>query len=374
MFEAKKQCFRGILRPLLLAHLLALTATAAGAHQLGKIQVYTTFLKDGTYQIDVPLDPSHMTPEDLGGAVGTTKYGDIPGLKPAADHGFGKLMRAFVDGATLAFDGREVEPELAIAPLDPDGPPDRVTLRLQGPIPGGARMFTWKNTIKIGSYPLVLKNEGDESSVWQWLEAGDASKPFPLAKSVIPPARGEVMRRYLRLGFNTILPRGPEPILFVLGLLLVAGRPRTIALQIAAFIVAHSLTLALGAYGVVRLSPAVVEPLLALSIVVVALANLLAPGLRATRLALVAGFGLLYGLAFAGALAEIGLPRAGRLTALLSFNLGLEGGQLAVIAAALLLVGLPFRRQAWYRQRVVVPASCVIAAVGLYGAVGRVFF
>jgi hypothetical protein len=361
-------------RPFLLAALLALAATAADAHQLGKIQVYATFLKDGTYQIDVPFDPSHLTPDDLGGAAGTTRYGTIVGLKPAADHQFGKLLRAFVDGATLDFDGRPVEPELAIAPLDPDGPPDRVTLRLQGLIPGGAHAFTWKNTIKIGSYPLVLKNEGDESSVWQWLEAGDTSKPFPLAQSVIPPARGEVMRRYLRLGFNSLLPRGPEPILFVLGLLLAAGRPKLIALQVAAFTLGHSLTLALGAYSLVRLSLSVVEPLLALSIVVVALANVLIPRLGAARLVLAAGFGLLHGLAFAGSLTEIGLPRSERLTALLSFNLGLEGGQLAVIAVALLLVGLPFGQQSWYRQRVVVPASCLIAAVGLYGAVERVFF
>jgi hypothetical protein len=70
----------------------------------------------------------------------------------------------------------------------------------------------------------------------------------------------------------------------------------------------------------------------------------------------------------------MGLPRSEFLTALLSFNLGVEGGQLAVISAAFLLVGLPFRSQAWYRQRVVVPVSCLIAAVGLYWSVQRVFF
>jgi hypothetical protein len=361
------------LRTLLAAALLALPA-AAGAHQLGKIQVYATFLKDGTYQIEVPLDPSHMVAEDLGGPAGETRYGAIAGLKPAEEQQFGRLMRAFVDGATLAFDDRAVEPELSIAPLDPDGPPDRVTLRLQGPIPGGAHAFTWKNLIKVGSYPLVLKNEGDESSVWQWLDAGDASKPFPLAKAVIPPARWEVARRYLKLGFTHIVPRGTDPILFLLGLLLFSRRLQETARQAAAFTLAHSLTLALGAYGVVRLAPAAVAPLLALSIVAVALANLAAPNLRRSRLALVFGCGLLYGLSFAHALADAGLPRSGRLTALLSFNLGIEGGQLAVIAAALLLVSLPFRREAWYRQRVVVPASCLIAAVGLYWSVERVLF
>jgi hypothetical protein len=361
-------------RPLAFAALLALTAAAAGAHQLGKLQVYTTFLKDGTYQIDVPLDPSHMTPGDLGGPAGETRYGAIAGLKPEAEREFGRLMRALVDGATLAFDGRTVEPELAIAPLDPDGPPDRVTLRLHGPIPGGARAFTWKDSVNVGSYPLVLKNEGDESSVWQWLEAGAASKPFPLAKAVIPPARWEVARRYLRLGFRHFVPAGPDPILFVLGFILLSRRLKPLLQQVVAFTLAHTLTLALGIYGVVRLSPAIVGALLALSIVLVAVENIRTPELRPSRLALVFGCGLLYGLGFAGVLSEVGLPRSERLTALLSFNLGVEGGQLAVIAVAFLLVGLPFRGQAWYRQRVVVPASCLIAAVGLYWSVQRVFF
>ena len=70
----------------------------------------------------------------------------------------------------------------------------------------------------------MLKNEGDESSVWQWLDGGVASKPFPLAKSVIPPTRWEVVRRYLKLGFSHIVPQGPDPILFVLGIFLLSRR------------------------------------------------------------------------------------------------------------------------------------------------------
>ncbi len=363
-----------ILCPVLFAALLALTAAAAGAHQLGKLQVYTTFLKDGSYQIDVPLDPAHMTPGDLGGPAGETRYGAIAGLKPAADHEFGRLMRALVDGATVSFDGRRVRPEVAIAPRDPDGPADRVTLRFHGPIPGGAHTFTWKNSLKLGSYPLVLKNEGDESSLWQWLEASGASEPFPLAKTVIPPTRWEVVGTYLKLGFSHIVPQGPDHILFVLGIFLLSRRLKPILQQVTAFTIAHTLTLALSVYGIVRLPPSIVEPLIALSIVFVAVENILTPELRPSRIALVFAFGLLHGLGFAGVLSEMGLPRSEFLTALLSFNLGVEGGQLTVIAVAFLLVGLPFRRQIWYRQRVVVPASCLIAAVGLYWSVQRVFF
>ena len=76
-----------------------------------------------------------------------------------------------------------------------------------------------------------------------------------------------------------------------------------------------------------------------------AVENILTPELRPSRIALVFAFGLLHGLGFAGVLSELGLPRSEFLTALLSFNLGVEAGQLAVIALAFLLVGLPFRNQ-----------------------------
>jgi hydrogenase/urease accessory protein HupE len=315
--------------------------------------VYASFQKDGTYRIDIPLDPEHLAPGDK----------------------IQQLQRSLAEGATVSFDGKAVEPRAEIAPPDPSAPPGRTTLRLSGAIPGGARTFTWSQTVKIGSYPLILQNEGDESSVWQWLEGGGpASQPFSLAETVIPPTRGEVVRQYLKLGFSHIVPAGPDHILFVLGIFLLSRRVKPILQQVTAFTLAHTLTLGLSIYGVISLPASIVEPLIALSIVFVAVENILTPELRPSRVALVFAFGLLHGLGFAGVLSELGLPRSEFLTALLSFNVGVEGGQLAVIAVAFLLLGLPFRSQSWYRQRVVVPASCLIAAVGLYWSVQRMFF
>jgi len=353
---------------------LALIPPAAHAHELGKIQIYATFLKDGTFRIDVPIDPEHLTPGDEGGPAGVTRYGAIEGLTPGVDQRYGTFIRRFVDGATILFNRKPVEPKVAIAPPDPDAPPGRVTLRLHGPIPGGARIFNWSTALTFGTYPLVLQIEGDENSVWQWLEGGATSPPFSLARAVVPPTRAEVVRLYLKLGFTHIVPAGPDHILFVLGIFLLSRRLKDILKQVTAFTVAHTLTLGLSIYGIVSLPASIVEPLIALSIVFVAVENVVTPEMRPSRLALVFAFGLLHGLGFAGVLSQLGLPRSEFVTALLSFNLGVEGGQLAVIGIATLLLGLPFRQRGWYRQRVVVPASCLIAAVGLYWSVQRVFF
>ncbi len=125
-------------------------------------------------------------------------------------------------------------------------------------------------------------------------------------------------------------------------------------------------------YGLIALSPAIVEPLIAASIAFVAIENILSPQLKPWRVALVFGFGLLHGMGFAGVLTELGLPESQYLTALLSFNLGVELGQLAIIASAGLLV-LPWSCRDSYRRLIVVPASLVIAAIGLYWTWERVF-
>jgi hypothetical protein len=130
-------------------------------------------------------------------------------------------------------------------------------------------------------------------------------------------------------------------------------------------------TLTLAGLGIVALSPRLVEPLIALSIVYVAVENVLTDRMTRWRPPVVFGFGLLHGLGFAGVLGELGLPARERLLALVSFNAGIELGQLAVIAAAALVFGW-FRAAPWYRTRLVVPVSAGMALTGLVWAVERV--
>ncbi|MBX3485614.1 HupE/UreJ family protein [Phenylobacterium sp.] len=152
---------------------------------------------------------------------------------------------------------------------------------------------------------------------------------------------------YLKLGVEHILT-GVDHLMFVLGLLLLVGINWRIVKAVTAFTVAHSLTLAAAALGWVHAPSAVVEALVALSIVFVALELVRDPGGETTLTRrhpwLVAfAFGLLHGLAFAGALAEIGLPPKGVVASLFLFNVGVEIGQLVFIAVAIVVI-LALRR------------------------------
>jgi hypothetical protein len=162
--------------------------------------------------------------------------------------------------------------------------------------------------------------------------------------------------------------------LFVLGIYLLSGRARSVLWQISAFTLAHSLTLGLSLYGVIGAPPRMVDSLVALSIAYVAIENIALSELKPWRVALVFAFGLLHGMGFAGALKEIGLPRSEFVTALVTFNGGIEAGQLAVIGAAFALVGWHGTNRVWYRRHVAVPASALIACTAVYWTIERLVF
>ena len=158
----------------------------------------------------------------------------------------------------------------------------------------------------------------------------------------------------------------------MVGIFLLSIRLKTLLLQITAFTIAHTITLGLSIYGVIAVSPGVVEPLIALSIAYVGIENCFSSKLQPWRVALVFCFGLLHGMGFAGVLSEIGLPRSEFMTALISFNIGVEFGQLAVIGVCLLLLGW-CRSRPWYRSYVAIPLSALIFVTGLYWTWERIF-
>lgn len=331
-------------------------AVPAPAHELGLVQVEAAFQKDGTYVIDLLVDLEHLPPQTSGSTSADT------------------FVKALGSTTRISFDGRPAKAVRTEILNNAGGRRNVTRLRLTGRTPPEVSRFVFSNSAINGFFVLKLKNEGQAEPVVQWVEGGKEIVPFPLDQTVVPPSRWKVIRLYLALGYTHIIPKGLDHVLFVLGIFLLAVELKPVLWQVTAFTVAHTISLALTVFGVVSLPGSVVEPLIALSIVYVAVENVFTSRLHAWRPLVVFCFGLLHGMGFAGVLSEIGLPRSEFVPALLSFNFGVEGGQLTVILAAFLLLGLPFRKKPWYRSRIVVPGSLMIAAIGLYWSIQRVFF
>lgn len=186
--------------------------------------------------------------------------------------------------------------------------------------------------------------------------------------------RTEIGFIYLKLGFTHIVPLGLDHIFFVVCLYLLNPKLKTVFWQATAFTVAHSITLGLAMYGYISPPSHIVEPMIALSIFYVAIENILTDKLKPTRIVVVFLFGLLHGMGFAGVLTELGLPDKEFVTALITFNVGVELGQISVILACFALVGFWFSKKTWYKNRIVIPASVVIGIIALYWTIERTFF
>jgi hypothetical protein len=337
-------------------------AALVSAHEAGTTSVRAV-IADKRYAVEIVTDATALV----------EKLETVSGRQPGTDVTPVRLQRElaasdaiFRNRLRLLADGTELHPSIdyrVVPAADPSQPPI-ANVRLTGELPDGAQHMTWRYGWTFTTYALAV-SYSESMPVTQWLEGGADSAPIAVVAPAAPPSRLATAWRYVTLGFTHILPFGLDHVLFVLGLFLLSGHVRTVLWQASAFTVAHSITLGLSIFGVISAPAAIVEPLIAISIVYIAVENLFLSELKSWRLALVFAFGLLHGLGFAGVLQELGLPRTEFVTALLTFNVGVELGQLAVIAAAFLLVGWQ-RQQVWYRRRIVMPASLLIACTAAY--------
>jgi HupE / UreJ protein len=361
-----------------LALALALAAPAA-PHDFAFTEVRLVLTKDGRFRADVKCDLDALALGVDSSADSAALAAHIAGLPEAEREALVSGLESLLKRRLrVRFDGTPAPFEVALPerarPVPPGTIPSTLGLlaRISGEVPPGASAVEFFASRGFPPVHLVVENEKTGAVVTEVLEQGGSSRPLPLAGAAAASSHGQTALRFVRLGFEHILPFGVDHVLFVLGLVLLSPRATTLVAQVTAFTVAHTATLALSTYGVVRLPSRVVEPLIALSIVYVAVENLLTERLRPWRIALVFSFGLLHGLGFAGALEALGLPGGDRPLALLSFNLGVELGQLAVVLPAWGLLALAMRKGV-PRARIVRPVSVLIGAAGLYWAVTRAF-
>jgi hypothetical protein len=375
-----------------------LWARPALAHPNGVSKVDIT-LRGDTAEVRVEVKP-----DDALNVVHAGYIGDMPGarLSEVSD----RIAHYFESRLELRFDGRSAP--VRVLQYKKHGDPGlkldsadyfdtTLAFRLGWAIPAGAKQmqFGSKMFAELEIQPLChlrVHYQGQEiarrflgiddrfsmplaADSLEAMLAAARLPPDPAAGAAPPAAAQEesVVGRFLWLGFTHILPEGLDHILFVLGLFFFSTYFRPLLVQVTAFTIAHSITLGLSLLGVFSLPSRLVEPLIALSIAVVALENIFFRRMRPSRFFIVFGFGLIHGLGFAGVLKGLGLPEGQFLKVLVSFNLGVEGGQLAVIALAAAATGWMWKKP-WYFRRVVIPVSALIAAAGLFWFVQRIFW
>jgi hydrogenase/urease accessory protein HupE len=282
----------------------------------------------------------------LGGPRGQSADQLLRGLEVRSDTG--PCRGAVVSGALTEEDGVAIR----LAYTCTDAPPAfTIRLALLGSLSLGHRHLA-----------AIVADGSDGTNV--------LSESSPELRIVaIPGAAEGVAWPLFRLGIQHILT-GYDHLLFLFGLILVGGRVRPLLLVVTAFTLAHSITLGLAAAGVWAPNPRLVEPAIALSIAYVGIENFFVRD-AGRRWLVTFPFGLVHGFGFAGALREIALPPGQIPVALASFNVGVEAGQLAVLAVILPGV-LWLGRREWFAPAGTRVASFAIALAGLYWFAVRV--
>jgi hypothetical protein len=299
---------------------------------------------------------------------------------------FLRRTRLEADGAPLPLEITEFPSVAAIRQWEREHPSRRLPIKLdivaRAALPAGAHAITLTLPAVLGDVILTVDRPATETAAIP-LRPGETSPPFEVSaprpmgadQPAPAPLSGPTILatawRYLRLGFTHIIPEGKDHALFVFGLFLLTPRARAVAWQITAFTIAHSVTLTLATLHIVTLPSAVVEPTIAATIAFIGIENLATTRVHPWRPAVAFVFGLVHGLGFASALGEIGLPTGQLATGLLAFSVGVECGHMAILAAAFLLIA-PLRNRPWYRRRVAIPLSLLIAAIGVVWMAQRI--
>lgn len=363
----------------LLSSLMLCLPMAARAHEITPT-IADFEVSDGQLRLQLRLNiEAFVAGIDLDDRTDTNssdKSADYDLLRNMAQDELDPMVRLFVEDWLPTIQVQAAGPvhlqleKLTIPQVGDASLPRSSVLELTGSVPGSARYLTLTWPERSGV--VVLRQNAVPEPYTGYLLGGVRSPDIGLTGGAVQSG-WEVFQSYLPVGFDHILPKGLDHILFVLGLFFLSTRLRPLLWQVTTFTLAHSITLALGALGLVSVNAALVEPLIAASIVFVAVENIFSRRLHLWRPVVVFAFGLLHGLGFASVLGEFGLPQNQVIPALLGFNVGVELGQLTVIALAYGALGYWFGKHPKYRGRVAIPASVTIALIGSYWFYERVF-
>lgn len=351
-------------------------AQATWAHEIRPAIVELSFNEASQAELDITLNLEALIAEigpdhnDTNESRNAGKYDELRSLSPhQLEREFETFKTKFLRGIIIRDqNGVRLTIDITSLTIPEVGETDLTRsskIGLSVSLPAGTRNVVWSWDENFGANIVRVGEKGSDDEYSVYLTKGQATDLIPVIGNLTQSALS-VFWNYLVIGFTHILPKGLDHILFVVGLFLLSTRMRPLIFQVTSFTIAHTITLALATTGVVDLPASIVEPLIALSIVYVCVENIFTDQLQRWRPVVVFGFGLLHGLGFAGVLSDVGISPTYFVTALVSFNLGVELGQITVIVACFLLVGFWFRDRPWYRSVITIPISIVVAAIGGY--------
>ncbi len=326
------------------------TAAALAAHEV--FPSIADMTQDGarvTFSVETTIE-GFVAGIDLAEVANTNEaaqadtYDSLRALSPEemADR-FEAFWPDMAQKITVLADGEPVTPGLVSITVMPEQNlelPRKSTFVFDADMPPGTETVTFGWDRAFGA--VVVRQMDVEAPYDGYIDGGDLTDAIVLAGGG-QAGPWATFVDYIPTGFDHIVPKGLDHILFVLGLFFLSTHFRPLLWQVTMFTLAHTITLALAALGYVSVPGAIVEPLIAASIVFVAVENIFSRGLSPWRPVVIFGFGLLHGLGFASVLAEFGLPDNAFVPALIGFNIGVEVGQLFVILCAFGLVFLAVR-------------------------------
>ena len=249
-----------------------------------------------------------------------------------------------------------------------------VRIDMNGKFPAGATGVLGLAWMDDEDEPLALQVilPGHEGRVMRLAPRAAAVELMTInASGEAEAGRDSSLLEWIGAGFTHILPLGLDHICFILGLFFLQPKWKPLLWQTSAFTLAHSITLALVVLGVFTISSSIVEPMIALSIAYVGIENLWVKELKPWRIGLVFGLGLLHGMGFASVMKELELPEGQVIKPLVGFNLGVELGQVTVLAMAFLVTIWFMKKPQFGIVRKI--ASGLIGAVGLYWTYERIW-
>ncbi len=379
----------------LLLFFLSLTAvfypTFVSADVVKPALVEISVKTEGVYQVEIRASIEALL-TGINGRYKNTKeapnaqaYDELRVLSPEKlRQAFIPFEKDFLQEISVIIDGQQSISRITSVSIPEPGyvkVPRISLIIIEGEINTSAQSLSWYYPARFGDNAVRVRqvdeaNEKWHWSSWQWLKDDKTSQPFSLTEVFTQQTAFEVLSVYVLSGFEHILPKGLDHILFILGIFLLSSHLRPLIWQVTMFTIAHTITLGLSMNGMIELPANIVEPLIALSIAFIGIENIVSSKLQKSRLFIVFVFGLLHGLGFASVLSDFGLPENDFALALISFNVGVEIAQLAIILVAYAIFAYGIRHQLsndqQYRQIVVVPGSLFIALIGLYWTYDRI--